>query len=83
MDVLCIELDITHKLIRPRTPRQNGKVEQSHRNDQEQFYNHMRFYSYNDLLIQTKRYLNRSNNIPMQVLGWKSPFEKRLELKTL
>ena len=81
-DRLCTELNIHHQLIRPRTPRHNGKVERSHRNDQERFYNFMSFYSYNDLLSQTKRYLNRSNRIPMQVLGWKSPLEKRLELET-
>lgn len=82
LDVLCDELHIQHKRIRPRTPRHNGKVERSHRNDQERFYNHMSFYSYQDLMIQMKRYLNRSNNIPMQVLGWKSPLQRRLELKT-
>ncbi|MSV24352.1 hypothetical protein FYJ78_03960 [Selenomonas sp. WCA-380-WT-3B 3/] len=27
----------------PRTPRHNGKVERSHRKDQERFYNHLRF----------------------------------------
>ena len=82
-DIFCNEIDITHKLIRPRTPRHNGKVERSHRNDQERFYNHMSFYSYQDLMIQMKRYLNRSNNIPMQVLGWLSPLQKRLELETI
>ncbi len=82
LDVLCDELGIQHKQIRPRTPRHNGKVERSHHNNQERFYNHMSFYSYNDLLIQMERYLNRSNNIPMQVLGWKSPLEKHLELET-
>lgn len=81
LDVTCSELGIEHKRIRPRTPRHNGKVERSHRNDQERFYNHMSFYSYDDLLKQMKRYLNRSNNIPMQVLGWKSPLEKRHELE--
>ena len=82
LDVLCNELGIEHKRIRPRTPRHNGKVERSHRNDQERFYNHMSFYSYSDLLFQMKRYLNRSNRIPMQILGWKSPLEKRHELMT-
>lgn len=82
LDKFCTQHNITHKLIRPRTPRHNGKVERSHRNDQERFYNFLRFYSYNDLLIQMKRYLNRSNRIPMQVLGWKTPLEKRLELET-
>ena len=82
-DVLCNELEIIHKLIRPRTPWHNGKVERSHRNDQERFYNHMNFYNYDDLRTQMKRYLYRSNRIPMSVLGWKSPFEKRHELMTV
>lgn len=82
LDLQCSKLNIVHKRIRPRTPRHNGKVERSHRNDQEGFYNHMSFYDYDDLQIQMKRYLNRSNNIPMQVLGWKSPLQKRLILET-
>lgn len=82
LDLLCSKLNIVHKRIRPRTPRHNGKVERSHRNDQERFYNRMSFYDYDDLQIQMKRYLNRSNNIPMQVLGWKSPLQKRLILET-
>lgn len=82
LDILCEKLDINHKRIRPRTPRHNGKVERSHRNDQERFYNHMSFYSYEDLIIQMKRYLYRSNRIPMQTLDWKSPLEKRHELMT-
>ncbi len=80
LDILCNQLKISHKLIRPRTPRHNGKVERSHRNDQERFYNHMSFYNYKALLVQMKRYLNRSNNIPMQILDWKSPLEKQHEL---
>lgn len=63
-DILCSELNIDHQKIRPRTPRHNGKVEHSHRNDQERFYNHMSFYDYEDLKLQMKRYLKRSNNIP-------------------
>lgn len=82
-DIFCNDLGIIHKLIRPRTPRHNGKVERSHRNDQERFYNFLKFYNYQDLQIQMKRYLNRSNNIPMQVLDWKSPLQKRLELETV
>ena len=81
LDTLCNELKIEHKLIRPRTPQHNGKVERSHRNDQERFYNFLNFYSYEDLKTQMKRYLYRSNRIPMQVLGWKSPLQKRLELE--
>ena len=80
-DVFCNRYKIEHKLIRPRTPWHNGKVERSHRNDQERFYNHLSFYSFADLQEQMKRYLRRSNSIPMAVLGWKSPNQKQLELE--
>ncbi len=78
--MLCNDLNIKHQLIRPRTPRHNGKVERSHRNDNERFYKYLSFYSYDDLLLQMKRYLNRSNNIPMQTLNWLSPIEMRDKL---
>lgn len=81
LDVFCNTYNIEHKLIRPRTPWHNGKVERSHRNDQERFYNYLKFYSFNDLQEQMKRYLNRSNNIPMAVLDWKSPNQKHRELE--
>ena len=81
LDELCTQLNIIHKTIRPRTPWHNGKVERSHRNDQERFYNYLSFYSYEDLQVQMKRYLQRSNRIPMAVLEWKSPVQKRQELE--
>lgn len=34
-------LGTNHQLIRPRTPRHNGKVEGSHRNDNERFYKYL------------------------------------------
>lgn len=80
-DNFCNDLGIHHKLIRPRTPRHNGKVERSHRNDNERFYKYLSFYSYDDLLLQMKRYLNRSNNIPMQTLNWLSPIQMRHKIK--
>lgn len=79
-DLLCRSLRIDHKLIRPRTPWHNGKIERSHRNDQERFYNHLRFYSYDDLLIQMRAYLRRANRIPMHVLNWLSPSEMQFLL---
>ena len=81
LDLLCMRLHIQHKTIRPKTPWHNGKVERSHRNDQERFYNYLKFYSFEDLQLQMKRYLRRSNRIPMSVLGWKSPVEMRWELE--
>ena len=80
-DLLCMRLHIRHKTIRPKTPWHNGKVERSHRNDQERFYNYLMFYSYEDLQLQMKRYLRRSNRIPMSVLAWKSPVEMRRKLE--
>lgn len=80
MDEFCIKNKIYHHKIRPRTPRHNGKVERSHRNDNERFYSYLSFYSLEDLKEQGKRYLKRSNNIPMQILNYKTPIEKRNEL---
>ena len=67
MDEFCINNNIYHHKIRPRTPRHNGKVERSHRNDNERFYSFWNFYSLEDLIKQGTQYLKRSNNIPMQV----------------
>ena len=80
MDELCLKLGITHHKIRPRTPRHNGKVERSHRNDNERFYNTLKFNSLEDLRHKGKKYLERSNKIPMAILGYKTPIEKRNEL---
>ena len=80
MDELCNTLCIKHHKIRPRTPRHNGKVERSHRSDNERFYSYHSFYSLEDLQYQGALYLKRSNNIPMQTLGYLSPIEKRKSL---
>lgn len=86
-DHFCIHFGIKHKLIRPRTPRHNGKVERSHRNDNERFYRYLRYYSFDDLQSQMTVYLRRSNDIPSAVLRsandkkrWLSPNEKEAEL---
>jgi transposase InsO family protein len=79
-DILCGELAIIHKLIRPRTPRHNGKVERSHRNDKVRFYSTLKFYNYNDLVKQMKAYLIRSNNICSSLIGWLTPLQKREQL---
>jgi len=68
-------LGIRHKLIRPYTPRHNGKVERSHREDQKRFYSTHRFYSLADFGRQLAAHQNRSNNIPMRPLHWLSPNE--------
>lgn len=65
---------IRHKLIRPFTPRHNGKVERSHRKDNERFYATHTFYSFADFAKQLQVYNKRDyNRFPMRPLGWKSP----------
>lgn len=68
------EHGIRHKLIRPFTPRYNGKVERSHRKDNERFYATHSFYSFEDFSYQLKVYNRRDyNNFPMRPLGRKTP----------
>lgn len=69
------DLGIRHKLIRPYTPRHNGKVERSHREDQKRFYNTHSFYSLNDFSKQLAVHNRRVNNYPMRPLRWLSPLE--------
>ena len=69
------ECGIRHKLIRPYTPRHNGKVERSHRKDNEYFYATHSFYSFNDFKKQLAVHSRKYNNFPMRPLGWKSPAE--------
>ena len=69
------EQGIRYKQIRPYTPRHNGKVERSHRKDQENFYNKRTFYSFEDLINQSKYYIKSYNNFPMKPLKWKTPNE--------
>ena len=73
------ELGIKHKLIKPYTPRHNGKVERSHRKDQERFYYNKVFCSFEDLVNRAKYWIKEYNNFPMRPLGWLSPKEKYLE----
>jgi len=71
--IVAAHYGINHKLIRPYTPRHNGKVERSHREDIKRFYNSHSFYSFQDFATQLKRYLYRSNRIPMRPLNYLSP----------
>jgi len=73
------ELGIRHKLIKPYTPRHNGKVERSHRKDQERFYYNKVFCSFEDLVNRAKWYIREYNNFPMKPLNWLSPREKLAE----
>jgi len=74
-------LGIRHKLIKPFTPRHNGKVERSHRKDQERFYYNKIFCSFEDLVNRARYYIKEYNNFPMKPLKWLSPREKLKEFE--
>ena len=74
-ETTAAKLGIRHKLIRPYTPRHNGKVERSHREDQKRFYDTHRFYSLADFGGQLTAHQSRSNSRPMRPLHWAAPRE--------
>ena len=67
------QLGIQHKLIKPFTPRHNGKVERSHRKDNEYFYASHKFYSFEDFKKQLAVHNRKYNHFPIRPLGWLSP----------
>jgi transposase InsO family protein len=74
-ELYLAEQGIRHKLIAVATPRHNGKVERSHRTDDERFYQGNRFYNMRYLREQLERHRRLRNNTPMTVLGLRSPSE--------
>ena len=72
-DVLCNELSITHYLIDPGKPAQNGKVERSHRTDQEKFYDQLQFQSFEELKYKLRLWNMSYNNTKHCALGGKTP----------
>jgi len=75
LDKALRKLGIKHKLIPPRTPWHNGKVERSHRNDQRYFYDWETFCTLEELNQKLAKHLVWSNNKPMRTLGGKSPVQ--------
>ena len=69
------QADIRHKLIRPYTPRHNGKGERSPRKDNEYFYASHKFYSFEDFKNQLAVRCRNYNRFPIRPLGWLSPIE--------
>ncbi len=87
LDVLCAKLHIKHQLIRAYTPRLNGKVERSHRTDQEFFYDYLKFKTLPELKKKMMQWNIRYNNKPHSSLRnregkkvWWSPLQKRQDL---
>lgn len=54
------ELGLEYKVIKPHTPKQNGRVERSHRKDQERFYYKRVFYGFRRFKKSRKRMEKRN-----------------------
>jgi len=73
LDELCKEFNIDHYLIDPGKPAQNGKVERSHRSDQESFYDRISFKTFNDLQYKIKLWNMYYNDLEHCGLNGLSP----------
>jgi len=74
-DLECQRLNIIHYLIDPGKPAQNGKVERSHRTDQEMFYDRISFSTPAELKKKIKIWNNEYNNLEHCSLGGLTPNE--------
>ena len=74
-DLLCQKYNIIHYLIDPGKPAQNGKVERSHRTDQEMFYDRNKFKTLKDLESKIKIWNKEYNNLEHCGLNGKTPNE--------
>jgi len=74
-DILYQRLNIIHYLIDPGKPAQNGKVERSHREDQEKFYERNKFRNLRELETKIKIWNEEYNNLEHCSLNGKTPNE--------
>ncbi len=72
-DVLCNNMNIIHYLIDPGKPAQNGKVERSHRTDQQKFYDEEVFKSFEELKYKLRLWNMFYNDTKHCSLGGKTP----------
>ena len=75
LDEWCARHNITHYLIDPGKPAQNGTVERSHREDQEKFYEQHTFRNKRDLKKKIRAWNEYYNNLEHCSLDGKTPNE--------
>jgi transposase InsO family protein len=75
LDIECQRLNIIHYLIDPGKPNQNGKVERSHRTDQEMFYNRRKFKTVLGLERAIRKWNEEYNNLEHIGLNGLTPNE--------
>src|SRR5262249_28647204 len=80
--VLAVEAaGIRHRYIRPRRPQQNGKVERSHRIDQEEFWGRQRFGDFDEAAVALRHWEHRYNHERFSLaLAGRTPVEKLTSL---
>lgn len=74
-DQFCALRNIVHYLIDPGRPAQNGKVERSHREDQEKLYDLSKFTTLKGLRRRVKQWNMYYNNLEHCGLAGKTPNE--------
>lgn len=77
-EVTAKRLGVRLKRIKPATPKHNGKVERSHREDQKLLYSEIirtgkLITDINDFKRRLKRHQDKTNNRPMRPLNYFSP----------
>lgn len=77
-EITAKRLGVKLKRIKPHTPKHNGKVERSHREDQKLFYSEIvrlgrLIVNEDDFKRRLKRHQDRGNDRPMRPLGYLSP----------
>jgi len=75
LEIMLKSLGIRHKLIRPATPRHNGKVERSHRVDGKFFYDGVVCKSFAELQEFGRKWNETYNNMYMKKFNWLTPNE--------
>lgn len=75
LDQFCATIGITHYLIDPGKPAQNGTIERSHREDQQKFYERNKFRSLSDLEKKIRVWNEYYNNLEHCALDGKTPNE--------
>lgn len=75
LDLECQRLNIIHYLIDPGKPAQNGKVERSHRTDQEMFYDRRKFKTIIELKKAITQWNEQYNNLEHCSLNGATPNE--------
>jgi transposase InsO family protein len=78
LDLECQKMNIIHYLIDPGKPAQNGKVERSHRTDQEMFYDRRKFKTIIGLKRAIKQWNSCYNNLEHCALNGMTPNEALL-----